>query len=71
MVDELSGQEAETLLRRLEALRGDQFLRHLDAAPVDDEPVTADEEAAIAEVEADRAAGVPRIPFEDIKRDYD
>jgi len=71
MVDELSDQEAETLLRRVEALRGDQFLRYLDAAPVDDEPVTAYEEAAIAEVEADRGAGVPRIPFDDIKRDYE
>jgi hypothetical protein len=51
--------------------RSDQFLRYLDAAPVDDEPVTAEEEAAIAEVETDRAAGVPRIPFTDIKRKYE
>lgn len=58
----------ETMLRRMESLRNDPFLRYLDAAPVDDEPVTAEEEAAIGEVDAVRAAGVPRIPFEDVKR---
>jgi hypothetical protein len=70
VVEEMSDEEAETLLRRVEVLRGDPFLRYLDAAPVDDEPVTAGEEAAIAEVEADRAAGVPRIPLDEIKRNY-
>ncbi len=29
-----------------------------------------EEDAAIAEVEADRAAGVPTIPFEEVKRRY-
>jgi hypothetical protein len=58
------------MLRRVEALRRDPFVRYLDAAPVDDEPVTPEEEAAIAEVEADRAAGVPRIPFDDVKRKH-
>ncbi|HET7127648.1 MAG TPA: hypothetical protein VFJ93_01065 [Gaiellaceae bacterium] len=68
VVEELSEEEAKTMLRRVEMLRNDPFLRYLDAAPVDDEPVTAEEEAAIAEVEADRAAGVPTIPFDDVKR---
>jgi hypothetical protein len=54
--EELSDQEAETLLLRVEALRGDRSLRYLDSARVDDEPVTADEEAAIAEVETERKA---------------
>ncbi|HEX4324218.1 MAG TPA: hypothetical protein VHZ77_06250 [Gaiellaceae bacterium] len=70
VVDELSDEEAEVMLRRVEALRNDPFLRYLDSAPVDDEPVTAEEEAAIAEVEADRDAGVPTIPFDEIKRKY-
>jgi hypothetical protein len=70
VVEELSEEEAEAMLRRVEALRSDPFLRYLDAAPVDDEPITAQEEAAIAEVEADRAAGVPAIPFDDVKRKY-
>lgn len=46
----------------------DPLLCFLYAAPIDDEPVTAEEEAALAEVEADRAAGVPTIPFDEIKR---
>lgn len=70
VVDELSDEEAEAMLRRVEALRNDPFLRYLGAAPVDDESVTAEEEAAIAEVEADRAADVPTIPFDEIKRKY-
>jgi hypothetical protein len=71
VVDELSEEEAEAMLRRVEALRRDPFLRFLDAATIDDEPVTAEEEAAIAEVEADRAAGVPRVPFDDVKRKHE
>jgi hypothetical protein len=70
VVDELSDEEAEAMLRRVEALRTDPFVRYLDAAPVDDEPVTPDEEAVVAEVEADRAAGLPTIPFDEIKRKY-
>jgi hypothetical protein len=34
------------------------------------ELVTADEGAAIAEVKANRAAGVPRIPFDEVKRKH-
>lgn len=65
----MSEDEAETMLRRLKALRSDPFLHYLDAAPIDDEPVTAEEEAAIAEVEADRAA--PRVPFDEVKRKHE
>jgi len=32
--------------------------------------VSAEEEAAVAEVEADRAAGVPTVRFEDVRRAY-
>ena len=45
----------------------DPFRSFLESAPVDDEPVLAEEEAALSEVEADRAAGVPTIPFQEIK----
>jgi hypothetical protein len=68
VVDEMSEEEAEATLRRIEARRNDPLLRFLDAAPLDDEPVTPDEEAAIAEVEADRASGTARVPFDDVKR---
>jgi hypothetical protein len=70
VVEEMTDEEAAAMLRRIETLRGDPFVRFLDQAPVDDEPVTPEEEAAIAEAEADRRAGVPRIPFEDVKRKY-
>jgi hypothetical protein len=70
VVDAMSDEEAEAMLRRVEALRNDPFVRFLDEAPLDDEPVTSEEEAAVAEVEADRAAGVPTIPFDEIKRKY-
>lgn len=70
VVDELSDEQAEAMLRRIESLRTDRFVRFLDEAPIDDEPVTAEEEAAVAEVDADRAAGVPTIPFDEIKRKY-
>jgi hypothetical protein len=36
----------------------------------EDEPLTEEDEAAMTEVEADRAAGVPDVPFEEIKRKY-
>jgi hypothetical protein len=49
-------------------LQRDPLLRYLEAAPVDDEPVNVEEDAAIAEVEADRAAGVPTITLEEVKR---
>jgi len=68
VIEEMTDEEAEATLRRIEAGRTDSFLRFLDAAPLDDEPVSAEEEAAVAEVEADRAAGVPTIPFDDDKR---
>jgi hypothetical protein len=48
--------------------RDDPLLRLLDAAPVDDEPETNEERTAMAEVEADRAAGVATISFDDVKR---
>jgi hypothetical protein len=40
----------------VDAFTSDPFLRFLDAAPVDDEPVTAADETAVAEVECDGAA---------------
>lgn len=32
--------------------------------------ITPEEEAALAEVGADRAAGVPAVPFDEVKRKY-
>jgi hypothetical protein len=51
-------------------LHHDPFLRYLEEAPVDDESITPEEEAAIAEVEGDRRAGVPTVSFEEVRRRY-
>jgi hypothetical protein len=48
----------------------DPFLQYLEAAPIDDEPAAPDEEAAVAEVEADRRAGISTVSFEDVRRRY-
>ncbi len=47
--------------RLIDTLPSDPFVRFLKAAPIDDEPVSAEEETAVAEVAADRAAGVPTV----------
>ena len=39
-------------------------------APEDDEPVTAADGEVLAEVQADRAAGVPRISFAEMKPEH-
>jgi hypothetical protein len=61
-VESLSEAEAAAALELI--------ARRVGGAPVDDESITPEEEAALAEVEADRAAGVPTIPFDEVKRKY-
>ena len=70
VVEEMTEEEAEATLRRIDVLRNDPLVRFLDAAPIDDEPITAEDEKALADVEGDRAAGAPTISFDDIKRKY-
>ena len=62
-VDEISDQEAEQVLvvvRRLRALAA------WDAAPVDDEDVTGEEQAAVMEAKAELAAA-QGIPWDRVK----
>ena len=70
VVEQMTDEEAEATLRRIDAQRSDPFVRFLDSAPVDDEPVTAEEAVAVAEADAERAAGAETIPFDDVKRKY-
>lgn len=49
LVDELSDQEAEAALMIVERRRDDPMLRALAAAPLDDEPSTAEEDASAAD----------------------
>lgn len=66
-IGRFSEQEAAEALRLLD--RGaDPVARFFDDAPPDDEPVTAEEEAAIAEANAAIAAG-DTIPLEEFLRE--
>lgn len=56
-VESLSEQEAKATLDFIGSCGGDSFARWLASRPEDDEPVTAEVESALAESEADIAAG--------------
>ena len=70
-VEALTEEQAGVALRLVEQGLDDPMLRAFAAAPIDDEPWTDADTAAIAEVEADRAAGVPTISHDEIKREFD
>jgi hypothetical protein len=67
LVDELSEREADDALRYIARRREDPTIAAFRDAPEDDEPVTDADDEALAEVRADRAAGVPRISYAEIK----
>ena len=50
--------------------QGDPLLHALATAPEDDEPFTAEDQAAIAQVESDRARGEHAIPLQEVMRKY-
>jgi len=64
-VDRLTEHEAAAAL---EIVHREE--RNREGPPLDDEPWTAADEAAVAEVCADRAAGVAPIPLDEIKRKH-
>ena len=68
-IETLTEREAERTLRLLDDMR-DPMSRCLDDAPLDDEPVTPEEEAAVAEAEADIAAG-RTVSLEEILREFE
>jgi hypothetical protein len=70
LLDELPDSEIEPVVVFLASRREDPVIAAFRDAPEDDEPWTEEDEAAMAEVEADQAAGVPTIPFEEIKHKY-
>ena len=65
-IETLTEREAERTLRLLDDLR-DPLTVLLDNAPLDDEPVTAEEEVAVAE--ADIAAG-RTVSLDEIEREF-
>ena len=56
-VDKLPEAEVDSTLRLVETQRHDPLLQALANAPVDGEPWTEDDEAAVLESRADLAAG--------------
>ncbi|HEY5198903.1 MAG TPA: hypothetical protein VIJ51_17930 [Solirubrobacteraceae bacterium] len=70
LVDELSDQEADDAVRYIVQRRDDPVIAAFRDAPEDDEPLTAADENALAEVQVDRAAGVPRISYAEIMRKH-
>ena len=68
LVDELSEAEANDALRYVASRREDPLIRRLDSAPLEDEEISAQEEAAAAEGRADVAAGRTHS-LEEVKRE--
>jgi hypothetical protein len=66
-VENLSEQEAEATLDFI-ASRGHSFGDWLDARPEDDEPLSAEDQAALADSEADIAAG-RTVSYEHVQQD--
>jgi hypothetical protein len=71
LADELPDSEIEPVLDFIVSRREDEdpVIAAFRDAPEDDEPWTDEDEVAMAEVEADRKAGVPPISHEEIKRE--
>lgn len=68
-IEAFSEQEASQALRLLD-LRDDPMVVAFRDAPLDDEPVTAAEEAAMAEARADLAAG-RTVSLEEAMREFE
>jgi hypothetical protein len=70
LADELSEPELDDVVRYAERQHEDPLARRLDAAPLEDEEISEEEEAAVQEAREDRAAG--RVySLEEIKREFD
>lgn len=68
-MDELDDEDVAPALVLLESRVHDPLVRMLAEAPVDDEPWTDADGAALAEVRADREAGRGPLSADDAKRD--
>jgi hypothetical protein len=67
-VEGLSEEEADVALLLVGRRLDDPLLRAIAGAAEDDEPWDEEDEAAVAEVEADRAVGMPTVSHEEVKR---
>lgn len=68
-VRQLSEDEAAETLRLLDA-RQDPLNRRLDEAPLEDEEISPEEEAAVQEARDELVAGAGLVSHEEIKREF-
>jgi hypothetical protein len=68
VVDSLSEQEAAETLDYIASRGRDSLARRLDAAPLDDEPLTAEDLDAMREMREDAAAG-RLVSLDDIRQE--
>jgi hypothetical protein len=70
--DVLDLDEAKAARARIVVVEdeGDTVTRLFDSAPLEDEEISAEEEAAVQEARDDLAAGEPTVPLAEIKRKY-
>lgn len=61
--------ELDPVVEFLASRTEDPMIRRLDEAPVEDEEISAEEEAAVQEARDEIAAGAPLIPLEQVKRE--
>ncbi len=69
LADELSEPQLDDILEYAARQREDSLVRRLDAAPLEDEDISEEEEAAVQEARDELAAGVPPIPLEQVMRE--
>lgn len=69
LVDELSESEAAVALDLLVARRDDALTQFLDNAPIDDEPTTPEEEAAVQEAREEIARG-ETVSMDEIRAEF-
>ncbi len=70
-IDAMSDAEAIAALRTLADASGDPVAWMLAHAPLDDEPETDDERAAVAEADRELAEGAQTVSLEQLKRELD
>lgn len=69
-VEALSEDEAKEALRLLSEREKDPLMRRLDNAPLEDEEISEEEEAAVQEARDELAAGAPTVSLEEVKRKH-
>jgi hypothetical protein len=67
---DLPESEIEPVVEFIASRGGDPLLRLLENAPEEDEEISTEEDAAVQEARDEIAAGVPLVPFDEIKREF-